>query len=149
MRQFMIDHWAGVDMICRGEVMQPHTQEGFAAFDGDAAIGLVTYRIAGDACEVTSLTSLREGQGVGTTLLNAVAQEAKSRDCSRIWLITTNDNVRALAFYQRRGFVLAALYRNAVDASRKLKPAIPLIAENGIPIRDEIELELNLQRSTR
>ncbi len=145
----MIDHWAGVDMICHGEVMQPHMHEGFAAFDGDAVIGLITYRIAGDACEVTSLTSLREGQGVGTALLNAVAQEAKLRDCSRIWLITTNDNVRALAFYQRRGFVLAALYRNAVDASRKLKPAIPLIAENGIPIRDEIALEMNLQRSAR
>lgn len=143
-RQFMIDHWGAEIMITRGEVMCPHEHEGFAAYDGDVVIGLITHRIIDDACEVISLDSLREGQGIGTALMNAVVQVAEARGCSRILLITTNDNLRALAFYQKRGFVMAALHRNAVDESRKIKPSIPLIAENGIPIRDEIEMEMRL-----
>lgn len=143
-RQFIVDHWGDEIVVGHGEVMRPHEHEGFVAFDADEVSGLVTYRIAGDACEVISLDSLREGQGIGTAMMNAVVQAARAHNCKRIWLITTNDNLRALAFYQKRGFVLAALHRNAVDASRKLKPAIPLIAANGIPIRDEIELEMRL-----
>lgn len=141
MRQFMIDHWGAEIMITRGSVMRPHEHDGFVALDGDAVAGLITYRIIDDACEVTSLDSLREGQGIGTALMNAVVQAAEAQCCKRVWLITTNDNIRALVFYQKRGFVLAALHRDAVTESRKLKPAIPLIAENGIPIRDEIEME--------
>jgi N-acetylglutamate synthase-like GNAT family acetyltransferase len=77
-------------------------------------------------------------------LIEAVAAAARASGCRRVWLITTNDNLTALAFYQKRGFVLTALHPNAVAASRKLKPEIPLVAENGIPIRDELELELRL-----
>ena len=69
---------------------------------------------------------------------------ARERGCRRLFLITTNDNLRALAFYQKRGFELAALRRGALNESRKLKPSIPLIGENGIPLRDEIELEMSL-----
>lgn len=143
-RQFIVDHWGDEIVVVHGEVMRPHEHEGFAACDGDEVIGLVTYRIDDDNCEVTSLTSLREGQGIGTALMNAVVQTETAQHCKRIWLITTNDNIRALAFYQKRGFVMAALHRNAVDASRKLNPAIPLIADNGIPIHDEIEMEMSL-----
>jgi ribosomal protein S18 acetylase RimI-like enzyme len=143
-RQFMIDHWGAEIMITRGNVMRPHEHDGFVALDGDAVAGLITYRIVDDACEVTSLDSLREGEGIGTAMMNAVVQAALSRNCKRVWLITTNDNIRALAFYQKRGFVLAALHRDAVSVSRKLKPTIPLIADNGIPIRDEIEMEMLL-----
>jgi hypothetical protein len=57
-------------------------------------------------------------------------------------VITTNDNLDALRFYQRRGFRLAALHRGAVDDSRaRLKPQIPPIGDHGIKLRDELELE--------
>jgi hypothetical protein len=70
---------------------------------------------------------------------------ARDAGCTRLWLITTNDNVDALRFYQRRGFRLAALHAGAVDRSRtRLKPEIPEIGDHGIPLRDEIELELDL-----
>jgi hypothetical protein len=60
-------------------------------------------------------------------------------------VITTNDNVDALRFYQRRGFRLAALHQGAVDDSRaRLKPEIPEIGEHRIPLRDELDLELEL-----
>jgi ribosomal protein S18 acetylase RimI-like enzyme len=82
--------------------------------------------------------------GVGTVLIDAVKEIARQAGCSRLWLITTNDNMNALRFYQKRGFVLVAVHRNALERSRKLKPEIPLIGDDEIPLRDEIELEMML-----
>ena len=73
-----------------------------------------------------------------------VRAAAVAAGCRRLWLITTNDNLPALRFYQRRGFVLAALHRDAIAASRRLKPQIPLLGLDNIPIRDELELEMAL-----
>jgi ribosomal protein S18 acetylase RimI-like enzyme len=77
-------------------------------------------------------------------LIEGVKSTAVSKKCRRIWLITTNDNTSGLRFYQKRGFVLSALYRNALEQSRELKPEIPSVGLDGIPLRDEIELELIL-----
>ena len=63
-----------------------------------------------------------------------------------MWLITTNDNLNALRFWQKRGFHLIKIYPSAIDkVSRKIKPQIPKMGADGIPIRDEIELEMKLQ----
>jgi len=105
---------------------------------------LVTFQITGDACEIVTLDSLIEDRGIGTGLIEAVSTAASAVGCRRLWLITTNDNLHALGFYQKRGFRLAAVHPGAVDAARKLKPEIPLIGNDGIPIRDEIELEIVL-----
>jgi ribosomal protein S18 acetylase RimI-like enzyme len=101
-------------------------------------VGLLTYRIENDECQIVTLDSLEEGIGVGSSLIDAVKSAAVSERCRRIWLISTNDNTPALRFYQRRGFMLAALYRNELEHSRELKPEIPSIS------RDEIELEMVL-----
>lgn len=82
-------------------------------------------------------------------MVDAVAQEATRRGCTRLFLSTANDNLRALGFYQRRGFELVTVRRGAVTESRKRKPGIPLIGDNEIPIRDEIELELRLPAQRR
>ena len=81
---------------------------------------------------------------MGADLLERVALEGRARGCRRLRLVTTNDNMRALAFYQKRGFDLFALRRGALDLSRRLKPEIPLVGEGGIPLRHELELELLL-----
>lgn len=85
-----------------------------------------------------------EGRGLGTALLNQMIETAKQAGCPVVRLITTNDNLRALRFYQKRGFDMVNFYRNALDESRRLKPEIPLIGLNGIPLKHEIELELRL-----
>jgi len=90
------------------------------------------------------MNSLVEGKGIGSALVDAVKSIAVASKCKRLWLITTNDNTKALRFWQKRGFRLAAIYPGAVEKSRKLKPEIPLIGDDGIPIRDEIELEMIL-----
>jgi ribosomal protein S18 acetylase RimI-like enzyme len=144
LRQFWIEHWGGEEMIARGKVYRPEQLEGFVVEDGQEWIGLLTYMIAGGECEVTSLDSLREGQGIGSKLIDQVIAEAHRRGCKRLFLITTNDNLNALGFYQKRGFEIVAIYRGAVNESRKIKPGIPLVGYNNIPLRDEIELEIKL-----
>jgi DNA-3-methyladenine glycosylase I len=120
---------------------------GFVASGADdRPVGLVTYQVVGNACEVVTLNSVDENRGVGTALLEAVREVAAQARCERIWLITTNDNLRALGFYQKRGYRLVAVHRDALEQSRRLKPSIPQISTNGIPLRDEIELEYPVPR---
>lgn len=145
LRQFWIEHWAGEEMISRGRVYRPEQLEGFVIEEGGEWLGLLTFFVDGDECEVTSLDSLQEGQGIGSRLLTRAIEEARARGCRRLFLITTNDNLNALGFYQKRGLNIAAVYPGAVNESRKKKPGIPLIGMNGIPLRDEIELEIRLQ----
>lgn len=142
--QFIAHHWGSSTIVSRGVIYNTGTLPGFVAVQRDERIGLVTYHLHGGACEIVSLDSMREGIGVGTTLIAAVKDVASRVGCSRLWLITSNDKLHALGFYQKRGFHLVAVHRNAIEQARKLKPQIPLIGEHGIPIRDEIELELSL-----
>jgi GNAT superfamily N-acetyltransferase len=114
----------------------------FLAEDDGEIAGVATYIVGDSDCEVLTLHATQPWQGAGTALLREVEQFAAEHGCTRLWLITTNDNVDALRFYQRRGFHFAKVHPGAVDASRlKLKPGIPVVGEYGIPIRDEIELE--------
>ena len=144
LRQFWKKYWGDEFVVAHGVVYHPDTLEGFVAFDADEWVGLITYDFSGHSCEIVSLDSLREGQGLGTKLIDRVVEEARKKDCERLFLITTNDNLNALGFYQRRGFELVKIHRGAVMESRKIKPSISLIGMNNIPLRDEIELEINL-----
>lgn len=132
-------------MITRGSIYRPEQLEGYVIEDGAEWLGLLTFIIKDGELEVTSLDSLREGQGIGSLMLNQVIEQARASACRRIFLITTNDNLNALGFYQKRGFELVAIYRGAIDESRKIKPSISLIGMNKIPLRDEIELEMILK----
>lgn len=136
--------WASPRIVTRGRVHQADRLPGFIAEVEDRPAGLLTYCIEGDACEIVSLDSLIEGMGIGSALLDAAKRAAEAVGCRRLWLVTTNDNMAALRFYQRRGFCLAALHRDAMTISRRLKPGIPPTGIDGIPLRDEIELEILL-----
>lgn len=142
---FVSEHWGAPIMIVHRVTYDVSRLPGLIAEEQGACVGVVTYHREGEACEIVSLDSLRPEQGIGTLLLGAVKQAARRAGCTRLWLITTNDNLNALRFYQKRGFVLVAVHRNAVQQARMLKPQIPLIGEHGIPLRDEIELEMVLE----
>ncbi len=142
--EFLQEHWHSAQIVSRGRVHQGHELPGFVATRGESIIGLVTYRIEDEACEIVTLNSLIEGVGIGTELIKEVLKTAVEKRCKRAWAVTTNDNLNALRFYQTRGFVLSALYRNAVEGSRQLKPEIPERGFDGIPIRDEVEVEMVL-----
>src|SRR5947209_1616572 len=141
---FIEEQWHSPIAISRGKIYYPHTLPGFVALQDDKPVGLITYTIQDHDCEIVTIDSIFPSHGTGTALIQAVKEVAEQHQCSRLWLITTNDNLNALRFYQKRGFTLVALHRNALEQSRKLKPEIPLMGKDGIPLRDEIELEMLL-----
>lgn len=104
-------------------------------------LGYVLYAVENAQCEILVLHSLRENQGVGRALIQAVVGVAEENRCRRVWLITTNDNIHAIRYYQRVGFALAAVHIGGIEESRKRKPSIPLLGNEGIPIQHEFEFE--------
>lgn len=141
---FIQKRWGAPTVAGHGTLYTPAQLPGFVALEGSDPVGLLTYSVEGDACEIVTIDSLVEGRGVGSALLDAVAETARAARCRRLWLVTTNDNLLALRFYQKRGFGLVRLHKDAVAAARRLKPEIPLTGSEGIPMRDELELELKL-----
>ena len=136
--------WGSNLVISRGRIHDALLLPGFVAVMDNHPVGLVTYRLAEGECELVTINSQRPGAGIGSALLEAVKEAAQKGGCRRLWLITTNDNLEALRFYQLRGFALVAVHRNALEASRRLKPQIPKVGQHGIPLLDELELELVL-----
>ncbi len=136
--------WGGEVMVTRGRLHRLAEMQALIAWDEGGRAGLATYRLQDRDCELMSLNALTDGRGVGTALLAAVEEAARVAGCPRLWLITSNDNLDALRFYQRRGYRLVAVHPGAVDAAREVKPTIPLVGNYGIPLHDDLELAKNL-----
>ncbi|MCY3917036.1 MAG: GNAT family N-acetyltransferase [Chloroflexi bacterium] len=151
---FLDERWGTTQIVSRGKAVYGHLLPGFMAERGMAAeaedheeessaenIGLITVHIGEKDCEITTLDSLDESMGVGSALVEAVEEWAREAGIERLWLVTTNDNLEALKFWQKRGYELVSVHRNAIADARRIKPQIPITGLNGITIRDEIELE--------
>lgn len=143
-KRLLSERWGATGLVSRGVLHQAARLPGFVAAQGGRRLGLATYRLDGLSCEVVSLDAVEPRQGVGTALLRSIEGAARAAGCNRLWLVTTNDNLDALRFYQRRGFHLVRVHPDALEVSRRLKPGIPEVGEHGIPLRDELELELRL-----
>ena len=143
--EVLVDNWASNVIVTRGIAYEADRLPGIIAEKGGVRVGLLTYKIKNHELEVVTMNALDEGKGIGTRLLNEVKAIARKNKCRRIWIITTNDNVDAIRFYQKRGFEIAAFHRYAAEEARKLKPQLPFVGMYGIPIRDEIEMEMNLK----
>jgi ribosomal protein S18 acetylase RimI-like enzyme len=128
-----------------GELVRAMDQSVLVATEDERVAGVLSFVVTGAECEVLTLHVAESWQGVGSALLAELDRVASERGCSRMWLITTNDNVDALRFYQRRGFHLSEVHPGAIDSARaNLKPTIPTQGSYGIPIRDELLLERRL-----
>ena len=143
-KQLIIDRWGSEIVVAHQTIYTPSNLPGIVATHKSQCVGLITYQIKGNECEIVTLDSLLPSMGVGTGLIEGVKKVAQDAGCLRLWLMTTNDNVQALHFYQKSGFILVAIHSRAVEESRRIKPEIPLVNEEGIPIRDEVELEIIL-----
>lgn len=146
-REELIRNWHDVGIWSIGRRYQADELPGFIAIDesnNKVRLGLVTYAIqpGGFLGEVVTLSSRVENSGVGAALLNAAVDAIRNAGCARAFLTTTNDNLRALGFYQKRGWKLAVLHKGIIDEARKHAPVIPTTGMHGIPLRDEIELEI-------
>jgi GNAT superfamily N-acetyltransferase len=140
----LAERWGSTATVSRGRVHDTDRLPALIAEESGTRCGLATYLSEGDQTELVTLDSLLEGRGIGTALLLAAVDAARSLGSRRLWLITSNDNLHALRFYQKRGLRIVAVHTGAIEAAREIKPEIPLVGNDGIAISDEIELELQL-----
>ncbi len=143
--EFIERHWFSKMVMSRGRSFYPHEGSGFLERRRGRIVGLLTYHVDDDGMEVLTLNATLEGQGIGSSLMLDAIEKARGECCGRIWLTTTNANLRAIGFYQRLGFRMTAVNVGAVDEARKVKPQIPKTGERGIPIHDEIVMELRIE----
>ncbi len=142
----MFRGWGADFIVSRGRKIYSTDIDGsIARHQSGGRVGLVTYEIVGDQCEIITLDAFMQFCGIGTRLIESVISEVKSSGVARLWVITTNDNLDAIRFYQKRAFTIAAVHAGSMEQSRKLKSSIPLVGQHGIPIRDEIEFEMMLK----
>ena len=79
--------------------------------------------------------------GVGSYLVAEAELLARRLNLVRLVVSTTNDNLPALYFYQRRGYRLTELVPGSVVAhTHEQHPGFA-----GIPVRDEVRLEKTLR----
>lgn len=140
--------WGSTEVARLGVLVDAAELDGFVAVLDDRRVGLLTYRADGNDVEVVTIQSDPDTVGVGRALMDAVADAAEARGASRLWLVTTDGNIRALGFYRRLGMHVAAIHVDGVARSRAVKPSIPVVDEHGSPLLDEIELELSLPRAS-
>lgn len=141
-RVILEKRWGSTDMVTQAVLRHADMLPGFIALVDGERKGLITCQISDWECEIVTLDSLLERYGIGTALVDSARKLAHSKGCHRLWLITTNDNISAQEFYLKRGFRIVAIHKDTIDKARKLKPEIPKKGINGIPIRDEIEMEI-------
>ncbi len=144
LKELIEKEWGGNPLLIRTLSYYPHTMPALIAIDDKERVGVLSYEIRGDICEVIVLQVFNKFTGIGTLLLDALKTQAKAAGCKQLYLMTTNDNVDALRFYQKRGFVISHIHIDSAKKSRALKPSIPLTGDYGIPIRDEIDLTLDI-----
>lgn len=140
----LTESWGGPIVIGHGVEYNAARLPALLAERDGVFAGLLTYHVADGDLEIVSIDATTRHAGAGSALLVAAAELAREAGLRRLWLITTNDNLDALRFYQRRGLRIVGVTPGAVDAARLRKPSIPEVGDYGIPLHDELTLELRL-----
>ncbi len=140
----LVNSWGSTTVIAHGATYDAATLPTLVAEHAGELVGMLTYQVDGDALEVVTIDAIDRHRGVGTALLAAAADEARARGCRRLWLVTSNDNLDGLRFYQRRGLRIVGVTPGGVDRSRDRKPAIPEVGDYNIEIHDELTLAQDL-----
>ncbi|MET7420757.1 GNAT family N-acetyltransferase [Dactylosporangium sp. NPDC005555] len=145
LQELLVNSWGAVHVITGENGRDADRLPALVAEDATGErVGLLTYELAATGLEIVTLDAVRPHAGIGTALLDAARAVAADAGCTRLWLITTSDNLEALRFYQRRGMRIRDVRPGAVQRARLRKPRIAEAGEFGIALRDELELELSL-----
>ncbi len=83
---------------------------GFVALVGRERAGLALVDVGDGGYEVVAINTSRRRRGIGRALMQQSVGDARASGCSRVWLLTTNNNVGAIAFYERLGMKLSAVH---------------------------------------
>ena len=141
-RSILEEGWGSTEVARLGELIDAADLPGYVAVVDDRRAGLATFTLRSDGLEVVTLQSLVPGRGIGRALMDRLERHGRDEGADRLWLITTNDNLRAFEFYQRWGMDLVRVVERGVERSRLIKPGIPERGANGIALRHELEFEL-------
>lgn len=141
------EHW-GLPVVCVDRLYESADLEGLVWRDDPGEIqGLVTWAVEGDRAEIVTMEAFVQGAHIGGRLLHAAEAELQRRGVRTVVVVTTNDNLRAQAFYMRRGYRVVRLDIDGMTRVRALKPEVPETGHEGLPLRDMWELRKQLQRS--
>lgn len=135
-----VRHWADKRVVCGGRLYDNLELPGFVAVKDGRPVGFLTYHRKGPVMDLVAIACRVQRRGVGTALVKALLRLALRAGCRQVRVAATNTNLAALCFYQRLGFTLLRVRRNALERARRIKPSIPRVDANGIPIRDEVVL---------
>lgn len=136
--------WSDGSIFVRGRLLYPRDVEAFGAFLNNRLQGVVTWRIEDGTLYMLTNNNVTDQRGVSTALLETMLAMGREKGFPFMRALITNDNWPAFRFYQRRGFRIVAVHPGVVDMMRQMKPSIPVDGIEGIPMRDEIELEIVL-----
>ena len=139
-KKIFIDKWKTDYMISKYKIHYVDNLESFVYLENNTIVGILTFVIENNDIEIVSLDSFKENNGIGSLLINEIIKYYKINNFKKVWLVTTNDNLHALKFYQKRNFNISNIYLNAVNKAREIKPSIPKNGYDDIPILHEIEL---------
>ena len=138
------ENW-GLPVVCIDRLYEPADLEGLVWRDVSGEIrGLVTWAVEDDRAEIVTMDAFVQGAHIGGRLLDAAESELRQRGVRTVVVVTTNDNLRAQAFYMRRGYRLMRLDLDGMERVRALKPGVPLTGADGIPLRDMWKLQMEL-----
>lgn len=106
--------------------------------------GALAYRLRPDTLLILALATdpMWQRSGVGGHLVAESEALARGRGLGSLRVSTTNDNLPALYFYQRRGFVVTEVVPGGLLGHIKGTAAVGF---GGIPLRDEIRMERRLE----
>jgi ribosomal protein S18 acetylase RimI-like enzyme len=113
----------------------------YVAADDGNIVGAASYRCVDSVLNLVMLNVLPQwrGRGVVTELVTAVLQEARAQGIERVFATVTNDDLPGLGLYQRLGFTITGVLVDRLTGKGRVESGF-----DGIPVRDEIQLELRL-----
>lgn len=131
--------------MCIDRLYEPADLEGLVWRDDSGEIqGLVTWAVEGQWAEIVTMDAFVPGAHIGGRLLDAAEAELRARGVRMVVVVTTNDNLRAQAFYLRHGYRVSKLDLDGMERVRELKPQVPETGHEGLPLRDMWELTKGL-----
>jgi len=129
-------------IIAFGEVMDIDQMPALVALMHREPSGALAYRLLGDALHIVALATdpMWQRSGVGSHLVAEAELLARRLALSRLLVATTNDNLPALYFYQRRGFrLIGAAVESVIAQTQEVHAGF-----GGIHVRDELHLAKQL-----
>jgi hypothetical protein len=136
--------WSDGTIFVRGRLLSPQDVEAFGAYLNNRLQGVVTWRVEDGTLYMLTMNNITDKRGVSTALLDKMLAVGREKGFPFMRALLTNDNWPGFRWYQRRGFRIVAVHPGVVDMMRAMKPSIPERGVEGIPMRDEIELEIVL-----